>query len=127
MIADSDRQDTTKDLHFSDIKKKKKKRGLISSLKRPLKRFNSSKISPPLPPTPISNNKSSQAPQWKPIDSTESINSKKLFKKSNSLWSLNSTNYNSNSSIQSVSGGSTFSLNKLIHRKKLKKLGKSQR
>ena len=127
MVADSDRQDTTKNLQFSDIKKKKKKRGLISSLKRPLKRFNSNKISPPLPPTPISNNKSSQAPQWKPIESTESINSKKLFRKSNSLWSLNSTNYNSNSSIQSVSGGSTFSLNKLIHRKKLKKLGKSQR
>ena len=124
--SDSNNLDATRNLNSQEIKTKKKKRGLISSLKRPLKRFNSSK-SLNLSPAPISTNNSSQIPQWKRIDSTESINKKKSFKKSNSLLSINSTSYNSNSSLQSVSGGSNFSLNKLVGRKKLKTLDESLR
>lgn len=125
-ISDSNNLDATRNLNYQELKTKKKKRGLISSLKRPLKRFNSSK-SLNLPQVPVSNNNSTQAPQWKRIDSTESINKKKSFKKSNSLLSINSTSYNSNSSLQSVSGGSNFSLNKLVGRKKLKTLDESLR
>ena len=119
LIKDSNIQEATK-LNSEEVQKKKKKRGVISSLKRPLKRFNSTTINPPLPPTPISNNKSSKAPQWSRVDSKESVNEKKSYKKSYSLLNIRTTNHNSNSSIQSTSGGSTFSLNKFVHRKKLK-------
>ena len=125
-ISNSNNLDVSRNLNSQELKTKKKKRGLISSLKRPLKRFNSSK-SLNLPPAPISTNNSTQVPQWKRIDSTESINKKKSFRKSNSSLSINSTNYNSNSSLQSVSGGSNFSLNRLVGRKKLKTLDESLR
>ena len=118
-IKDSNVEEES-NLNLPEVKKRRKKRGLISSLKRPLRRFNSATINPSLPPTPISNNKSSQAPQWSRIDSNESVKSKKPYKKSNSLLNVRPTNYNSNSSIQSASGGSNFSLNRLVHRKKLK-------
>ena len=127
LSTDLNHQETTKDFHLLEANTKKKKRGLISSLKRPLKKFNNSRINTSHPHTPGSNNNSSQAPKLNSIELVESPKSKKSLKKASSLLSITSSNYDSHSSIQSASGGSNFSLNKLIHRKNLKKLAKSER
>ena len=91
---------------------------MISSLRRPFKRFNSSTITPSLPPTPIANSSTSH-----PLD-PDNVNSKqKGYKKNNSRSLVEGTrsgNSKSNLSIHSNSGGSSFSLNNLIKRKKLK-------